>query len=169
MVTKKVTADTEQVAKPAKTAAVKTATLKTTVAKTAPLATAPAKTPRAAAKTKKPVVASQDTQPEYPGALDEALTETFPASDPIAASSAFDPDGSVQADANHPATPEPFHFPTAEHPHPGAQHVEPKTREERIRLAAYLRAEARGFNDGDEVDDWLAAEAEENSRPADPR
>jgi hypothetical protein len=33
-------------------------------------------------------------------------------------------------------------------------------REERIRLAAYFRAERRGFISGAELDDWLAAEAE---------
>lgn len=33
-------------------------------------------------------------------------------------------------------------------------------REERIRLAAYLRAERRGFAPGYELEDWLAAEAE---------
>jgi len=30
----------------------------------------------------------------------------------------------------------------------------------RIRVAAYLRAERRGFAPGNEIDDWLAAEAE---------
>jgi hypothetical protein len=30
----------------------------------------------------------------------------------------------------------------------------------RIRIAAYLRAERRGFAPGNEIDDWLAAEAE---------
>jgi hypothetical protein len=33
-------------------------------------------------------------------------------------------------------------------------------REEMIAVAAYFRAEHRGFNCGDPVDDWLAAEAE---------
>lgn len=34
------------------------------------------------------------------------------------------------------------------------------TREERIRFAAYLLAERRGFAAGCELDDWLAAEKE---------
>ncbi len=33
-------------------------------------------------------------------------------------------------------------------------------REERIREAAYLRAERRGFEAGHELDDWLAAQEE---------
>jgi Protein of unknown function (DUF2934) len=33
-------------------------------------------------------------------------------------------------------------------------------RHERIALAAYLRAEARGFEPGHELEDWLAAEQE---------
>jgi hypothetical protein len=33
-------------------------------------------------------------------------------------------------------------------------------REEMIAVAAYFRAERRGFNYGDPVEDWLAAEAE---------
>lgn len=34
----------------------------------------------------------------------------------------------------------------------------------RIRVAAYLRAERRGFAPGNEIDDWLAAEAEVRER-----
>ena len=37
---------------------------------------------------------------------------------------------------------------------------EPATREERIRLNAYLRAQQRGFDGNNEMDDWLAAERE---------
>lgn len=37
-------------------------------------------------------------------------------------------------------------------------------REERIRVAAYFKAERRGFVPGHELDDWLAAEEEEDSR-----
>ena len=37
--------------------------------------------------------------------------------------------------------------------------IEPSTIEERIRLAAYWRAEQRGFEPGHELKDWLAAEA----------
>ncbi len=35
-----------------------------------------------------------------------------------------------------------------------------ESREERIARAAYLRAEARGFYNGDPMADWLAAERE---------
>ena len=38
--------------------------------------------------------------------------------------------------------------------------MEGLSREERIRLIAYLRAEKRGFNGGDEMEDWLEAERE---------
>ncbi len=37
------------------------------------------------------------------------------------------------------------------------------TREEMIRAAAYYRAERRGFQAGQEMDDWLAAERELDS------
>jgi hypothetical protein len=37
---------------------------------------------------------------------------------------------------------------------------EPTTREERIRLLAYYRAQQRGFNGGNEMEDWLEAERE---------
>ena len=37
-------------------------------------------------------------------------------------------------------------------------------RERRIALAAYLRAERRGFVPGAELEDWLAAENEDDSR-----
>jgi hypothetical protein len=37
-------------------------------------------------------------------------------------------------------------------------------REERIRVAANFKAERRGFVPGHELDDWLAAEEEEDSR-----
>lgn len=36
----------------------------------------------------------------------------------------------------------------------------PEERHERIALAAYYRAERRGFEPGREIEDWLAAEAE---------
>jgi hypothetical protein len=36
----------------------------------------------------------------------------------------------------------------------------PARREEMVRMAAYFRAERRGFAPGSEWDDWLAAEAE---------
>jgi hypothetical protein len=35
-----------------------------------------------------------------------------------------------------------------------------QSREEMISIAAYYRAEKRGFADGDQVSDWLDAEAE---------
>jgi hypothetical protein len=39
-----------------------------------------------------------------------------------------------------------------------------REREERIRVAAYLKARRRGFAPGHELDDWLAAEQEEDAR-----
>jgi hypothetical protein len=39
-------------------------------------------------------------------------------------------------------------------------------REQRIRVAAYLRAERRGFVPGREFEDWLAAEAEVDATAA---
>jgi hypothetical protein len=41
--------------------------------------------------------------------------------------------------------------------------VTPADRERRIARAAYLRAERRGFVPGAELEDWLAAEKEEDS------
>ena len=38
--------------------------------------------------------------------------------------------------------------------------VPPALREQMIREAAYRRAEARGFESGGELDDWLSAESE---------
>jgi len=38
--------------------------------------------------------------------------------------------------------------------------VEPEEREAMIAEAAYYRAEARGFEPGHELEDWLAAESE---------
>jgi hypothetical protein len=46
------------------------------------------------------------------------------------------------------------------HEHPPGVPVEPVTREERVRFAAYLRAERRGFIPGRELEDWLQAEKE---------
>lgn len=43
--------------------------------------------------------------------------------------------------------------------------VGPAQREERIRAAAYRRAESRGFAPGQELDDWLAAEREVDAAP----
>jgi hypothetical protein len=40
------------------------------------------------------------------------------------------------------------------------QFGEAATRDERIRLKAYLRAQQRGFDGGNEMEDWLAAERE---------
>jgi len=46
----------------------------------------------------------------------------------------------------------------------------PVDRESMVRMAAFFRAERRGFAPGYEIEDWLAAEAEvaglEQSRPA---
>ena len=38
-------------------------------------------------------------------------------------------------------------------------------RQQRIATAAYYRAESRGFNSGDEIQDWLEAEAEIDNTP----
>jgi hypothetical protein len=46
----------------------------------------------------------------------------------------------------------------------GGESSAPLSREDMIALAAYLRAEARGFVGGDPVEDWLAAEAEVDAR-----
>ena len=49
----------------------------------------------------------------------------------------------------------------------GQAHVAPSSREERerrIAVAAYLRAERRGFRSGSELEDWLEAERDEDSR-----
>jgi hypothetical protein len=40
----------------------------------------------------------------------------------------------------------------------------PVDRESMVRIAAYLRAERRGFAPGYEIEDWLAAEAEVTER-----
>lgn len=37
-----------------------------------------------------------------------------------------------------------------------------KDRNARIAVSAYYKAQARGFEPGNELEDWLAAEAEEN-------
>lgn len=42
-------------------------------------------------------------------------------------------------------------------------------RQERIAVAAYFRAERRGFANGDPVEDWLAAEAEIDTVDGDAR
>jgi hypothetical protein len=43
---------------------------------------------------------------------------------------------------------------------PGRSEISEEMRRGMIAQAAYLRAERRGFKGGDEVEDWLAAEAE---------
>jgi len=46
------------------------------------------------------------------------------------------------------------------HPQPTDQSAPAATRDEQIRVEAYLRAERRGFAPGHELEDWLAAEIE---------
>jgi len=46
----------------------------------------------------------------------------------------------------------------------GATGVTAVTQEQMIAVAAYFRAEQRGFSPGQEVDDWLQAEKEIASR-----
>ncbi len=43
------------------------------------------------------------------------------------------------------------------------EHVDVPSQNEMIAVAAYFRAEQRGFAPGNEMDDWLQAEAEHNS------
>jgi len=43
---------------------------------------------------------------------------------------------------------------------PAPSFVDPEQRAELIARAAYFRAQNRGFEPGDELSDWLAAEAE---------
>jgi hypothetical protein len=45
-----------------------------------------------------------------------------------------------------------------------ASAVTPEERQQMIALAAYLRAERRGFTPGAEMSDWLEAEAEVDAR-----
>ena len=52
---------------------------------------------------------------------------------------------------------------TAQRPRKAAPSV-PADRESLVRMAAYLRAERRGFAPGYEIEDWLAAEAEVSAR-----
>jgi hypothetical protein len=47
---------------------------------------------------------------------------------------------------------------------PKAAPSAPADRESLVRMAAYLRAERRGFAPGYEIEDWLAAEAEVHER-----
>lgn len=89
-------------------------------------------------------VEDPEALPSQEELLDESLAETFPASDPIS-----------------PASP-----PRRDKSPKSAASTEPRVREERIRVAAYYRAQARGFVWGKEVDDWLAAEAAEDTCPA---
>ena len=46
---------------------------------------------------------------------------------------------------------------------PEGTDFDPAVRHQMIAEAAYLRAELRGFGDGDPLDDWLAAEREVDS------
>jgi hypothetical protein len=59
--------------------------------------------------------------------------------------------------------PKPTHnfFPLRFSPPP---RLSPEERHAMIEMAAYLRAEKRGFVEGDPAEDWTAAEAEVDSR-----
>ena len=46
---------------------------------------------------------------------------------------------------------------------PRAEHMSPEQHRQIVAVAAYLRAEKRGFVSGDPVDDWLTAEREINN------
>jgi len=91
--------------------------------------------------------------PSYQELLDETLVETFPASDPISSSSV------VYVDEGH-ATERDAQDWDAELP--GSDEL--PSRDDKVRHAAYLRAQARGFEPGHDVEDWLAAEAEIDRR-----
>lgn len=54
-------------------------------------------------------------------------------------------------------------------PPPATRPLPGDYREERVRVAAYFRAERRGFVAGYELEDWLAAEAEVSAATASPR
>ena len=45
------------------------------------------------------------------------------------------------------------------------QNMAPSSQAEQIAIAAYLRAEQRGFAPGNELDDWLRAEAAHEAEP----
>ena len=47
---------------------------------------------------------------------------------------------------------------------PAAAEITPEQRHQLIAEAAYLRAESRGFDAGDPIDDWLQAEQEIDAR-----
>ena len=47
---------------------------------------------------------------------------------------------------------------------PAAAEITPEQRHQLIAEAAYLRAESRGFDAGDPLDDWLQAEQEVDAR-----
>lgn len=87
-------------------------------------------------------VEDPEALPSQEELLDESLAETFPASDPIS-----------------PASP-----PRRDKSPKNAASTASRMREERVRVAAFYRAEARGFERGREVEDWLAAEAAEDAR-----
>ena len=53
--------------------------------------------------------------------------------------------------------------PTRGQDRPDGGSMDPAIRHQMIAEAAYLRAEMRGFGDGDPLDDWLAAEREVDS------
>ena len=61
---------------------------------------------------------------------------------------------------NEPAARDPFWDQAPAAGSKGALGVTPEERQHMIAIAAYIRAEKRGFAGGDAVDDWLHAEAE---------
>ena len=109
---------------------------------------------------------TSEQAPTYQRLLDESLTETFPASDPISPSAAMRTNGEVESprderdwklkssnDAGEsPIDRGPIPFPTQAH-HPG-------TREERVREAAHRRFMERGGEHGHDLEDWTEAERE---------
>lgn len=64
------------------------------------------------------------------------------------------------ADAPRPAARAAAQPKPARKPRSSAAAITPQARHELISVAAYLRAQARGFAPGNEAEDWLVAETE---------
>ena len=109
---------------------------------------------------------TSEQPPTYQRLLDESLTETFPASDPISPSAAMNTNGEIDSPRDErdwklrssddgdqsPGERGPIPFPTQAH--------HPRTREERVREVAHRRFMERGGEHGHDVEDWTEAERE---------
>jgi hypothetical protein len=109
------------------------------------------------------VMATRKTASKTPAAKatkTAAKAESKPAAAPAKRAAPAAPKRPPAAATSRPAAAAPA---PRETPRPQARPVEAPTGEARYRWiahAAYLRAEKRGFAPGQEIDDWLAAEAE---------